>query len=305
MNNIDERHFPSEPEEDEWHDSWSRPTKLVPSIIYYYCSVDAFIKIITNKTLWLTNLFFLNDSDEHFWLRNKALLFIDKQIRQHPDDQGYKYLETILQQGWRHEIYCACFSEHPDQLSQWRGYGDDGKGFAIGFSTQHLQWLCKNLRGNLANVIYDEGEQEAFVEKAFDLPPRMCDGEDPTIEEGSGTILSRISEAASRCKSKAFAEEAEWRLICDPIFEFEPQDETYWSKATVPRYMERRGMITPYMEIPLIEGEGYRKRGMEPIKEVVFGPKNTAKEQDYAATLMLGNAGFKRVSLLHSSMSYR
>ena len=42
--------------------SWSRPTKMVPPIIYYYCSVDTFIKIITNKTLWLTNLFFLNDS---------------------------------------------------------------------------------------------------------------------------------------------------------------------------------------------------------------------------------------------------
>ena len=34
------------------------PTKAVPLIVYYYCSVDTFIKIVTNKTLWLTNLFF-------------------------------------------------------------------------------------------------------------------------------------------------------------------------------------------------------------------------------------------------------
>ena len=40
------------------NESLGRPTKAVPPIVYYYCSVDTFVKIITNKTLWLTNLFF-------------------------------------------------------------------------------------------------------------------------------------------------------------------------------------------------------------------------------------------------------
>ena len=142
----------------------------------------------------------------------------------------------------------------------------DGNGFAIGFSTEHLQRLCKHLRGNFSNVIYDEAEQDALIEKAFDLPPRLCDGEDPTIEEGAGTIQRRIYEAASRCKSKAFFPEAEWRMVCEPISMFGPEDENNWTKATVPQYTVRQGMITPYMEIPLVEGESYRKRGMEPIR---------------------------------------
>ena len=292
-------------EDDNWFDSCGRPTKPMPPILYYYCSVDAFIKIITNKTLWLTNLFFLNDSQEHFWLRNKARNFIAQQIQHHPDDEGYQWLDMILRQEWLHEIYCACFSEQSDLLNQWRAYGDDGKGVAIGFSTDHLQRLCKNLQGILTNVIYDDGEQDLLVERVFDIPPRMSDGEDPTIEQAAGTILKRTSEAASRCKSSAFSQEAEWRLASEPFLVFDSVEATCWTKATVPRFMERKGVITPYLEIPLVEGDSYRERGMEPIKEVWFGPKNTAKEQEYAASAMLQRSGFVRVRFIRSSVSYR
>lgn len=291
-------------ESDEWGESWMQPSRTMPSTVYYYCSVDTLLKVISNKTIWLTNLFFLNDSEEHFWLRNKARSFIAEKINDHPDEFGFRYLETILRQEWRHEIYCACFSEQADLLSQWRAYGDDGKGFAIGFETNHLKWLSSKVGGAFANVIYDDEEQRALVEGAFELFPRLCDGEDPTIEEGSGTILSRISEAASRCKNKSFSEEAEWRLVCEPSH-FSSDDEGIWTKARSPRFLERRGVITPFMEIPLVEGTEYTKRGSEPISEIVFGPKNTVTEQKYAVEMMLNRGEFKRVQLRQSVISYR
>jgi hypothetical protein len=289
---------------DEWIDSWMQPTKAVPSTVYYYCSVDTLSKILGNKTIWLTNLFFLNDREEHFWLRTKARSLIAEKVSEYPDEFGYQYLETILRQDWRHEIYCACFSEQADLLSQWRAYGDDGKGFAIGFSTEHLKLLSSIVQGGFANVVYAHEDQRAFVESAFELFPRLCDGEDPTIEEGSVTILRRISEAASRCKSKAFSEEAEWRVVCEPSYSA-LECESIWTKARSPRFVERRGIITPFMEIPLVEGESYRKRGNEPIKEIVFGPKNSSPEQRYAVEMLLSRGGFKRVQLRQSEVSYR
>ena len=39
-----------------------------------------------------------------------------------------------------------CFSESEDQLSQWRGYAQNGKGLAIGFDKRILEEL------NLINV---------------------------------------------------------------------------------------------------------------------------------------------------------
>ena len=35
----------------------------------------------------------------------------------------------------------ACFSESEDQLSQWRGYAQNGKGLAIGFDKEILETL--------------------------------------------------------------------------------------------------------------------------------------------------------------------
>jgi hypothetical protein len=290
--------------EEDWFNPCGQPTKPLPSTLYYYCSVDSFIKIISNKSLWMTNLFFLNDSAEHFWLRNKVRGLIERKLEKNPEHGGYGYLQTILRQEWRRDIYCSCFSEHADVLSQWRAYGDDGKGFAIGFSTDHLLWLQTNLRGQLANVIYDENEQDTLIEWAFDLPPSY-DGDEQTIEDGTTTILGNISEAACRCKNKAFSEEAEWRLVCEPIDVYDPEEETCWSKAGVPRYIERHGLITPYIEVPVVAGMDYSKRGVEPLKEVVFGPKNTMPEQRFAVEQLLRHNGFKRVDLKTSSASYR
>lgn len=290
-------------ERDEWQKSWMQTTKPVPGTVYHYCSVDTLLKILSSKSIWLTNLFFLNDSQEHFWLRNKALAFIAGKITQCPGDSGYRHLESILRQCLRHEIYCTCFSEHSDDLSQWRGYGDDGRGFCIGFATDHLQWLCTTMDGALTDVIYDDDRQRALIEGAFELYPRSSDGEDPTIEEGSSLILGRISEAASRCKSKAFSAEAEWRVVCRP--RVAGMGAGAREGAFESRFLERRGVITPFVEMPLIDGAPNLERSMRPISEIVFGPKNTSQEQRYAVELLLSRGGFRRVQLRQSELTYR
>ena len=286
-----------------WWDNVLRPTREPPSIVYYYCSVDAFIKIVTGKALWLTNLFFMNDSKEHYWLRDKARKYIHDQIQHDPDEFGYQYLDTILKQEWMHEIYCACFSERGDLLSQWRGYANDGTGVAIGFSTSHLQRMCGSLSGHFCNVIYEDDKQDALIQAVFDLPDAQ--GDEQTIEQGSTMILGRLSEAASRVKNPAFAEEAEWRMVCEPNLLSGGDKPTIWTVAKTPRFRDRAGTITPFMEIPLVDGQDCRKIGMEPIKEVCFGPKVSLKLQEYATTLMLNQSEFRRVRLLQSSASYR
>ena len=51
--------------------------------------------------------------------------------------------------------YVCCFSEEKDLLSQWRGYGSDGNGIAIGFNAQLLRKLDINgSRYKFIKVIY-------------------------------------------------------------------------------------------------------------------------------------------------------
>ena len=153
------------------------------------------------------------------------------------------------------------------------------------------------------NVIYDDAQQDTLLQAVFDLPD--VQGDEQTIEQGSGTILHRLSEAASRVKCHGFAEEAEWRIVCTPYLALNGQASSTWAKVVTPRFRNRNGTIMPFMEIPLVDGQDYRKRGMEPIKEVILGPKTSPKLQEYAASLMLKQSDFRRVSLLKSTVPYR
>lgn len=286
-----------------WWTNVVEPTRGPPAVLYHYCSVDAFIKIVTGRALWLTNLFFMNDAKEHFWLRDKARRYVSAQTQRVPDDAGYQWLDTILNQEWMYGIYCACFSERCDCLSQWRAYADDGAGVAIGFSTSHLQQLCKRLNGHLSDLIYGEQEQGNLLEAVFDVPE--AHGDVLTVEDASSTMLGRLLDAASRCKSQQFAEEAEWRMVCWPSPTFDGKSGSIGTEAVLPKFRSRNGVITPYIEVPLVDGTDYRKRGMEPIKEVYFGPKTPAKLQEYAAKLMLNRSDFRRVRLVQSAVNIR
>jgi hypothetical protein len=63
------------------------------------------------------------------------------------------------------EVYCACFTTRPDDLSQWRGYGDDGAGVALEFS---LADLLDSIRGVGYWVIYGKKNDEAIQSAVAD-----------------------------------------------------------------------------------------------------------------------------------------
>lgn len=51
------------------------------------------------------------------------------------------------------EVYCACLSRHCDHLGQWRGYGDNGRGCALGFDLQKLE---DHINGLGFWLVYDD-----------------------------------------------------------------------------------------------------------------------------------------------------
>ena len=59
------------------------------------------------------------------------------------------------------KTFCVCFSESRDQLSQWRGYAQDGNGMAIGFDKGILEKLNQISEFHIAfgKVIYDKPQE--------------------------------------------------------------------------------------------------------------------------------------------------
>lgn len=110
-----------------------------PETLYHYCSLDTFYNIVKNKSIWLSDLSKTNDSQELVWLRKviqkKLFPKIETNMRKDKDNfWGWDFARTFLNKE-PPVVSCwgFCLSKKEDDLGQWRGYGDNGAGVAIGF----------------------------------------------------------------------------------------------------------------------------------------------------------------------------
>ncbi|WP_346867458.1 DUF2971 domain-containing protein [Clostridium sp. UBA1353] len=109
-----------------------------------------FIAIISNKSLRLCDLSKTNDYMERKWILNnledslikafeKNEIFINLK-EDYCYDKGIHnrlaFILDMLKHYVESSIYITCFSRNGDLLSQWRAYGDNGKGVSIGFNSK-------------------------------------------------------------------------------------------------------------------------------------------------------------------------
>jgi hypothetical protein len=106
-------------------------------MVYHYCSSEVFFNIIQTKELWLTNSDTANDYLEKRWVRD-GVSNVLRRLNTNPatEDFFYSFRQEYLSDS--RPLYMSCFSEVIDSLSQWRGYANDGRGFAIGL---HLNYF--------------------------------------------------------------------------------------------------------------------------------------------------------------------
>ena len=133
-------------------DRWYKPTG--DELIFHYCRPEAFIEIIRGRCIWLSASYTMNDATERSW----GYSVFQKVAKVLEADTGTEFISQIAAPVIAGDSYSmlmiACFSLDADVLSQWRAYGDDGRGFAIGLSPKLIQALAKQLR-----VLYDEDAQ--------------------------------------------------------------------------------------------------------------------------------------------------
>lgn len=219
------------------------------------------------------------------------------------------YLKFWCEHHERDSPFIICFTEHRDALSQWRGYADDARGFAIGFRTQFLrthQSFESVLPANktvLAPVIYEEKEQDNLLNNILGtLENLKCDDQKAAIM----TIANVSHDFAyynARSKNPAFNEEKEWRLICRPHKIGNPPSEPSWSLIVVnlgeeqihrPEFRLRNNTIIRYFNLALKP---------DSIAEVGIGSRNTTP-QDIVNLLLQQNA-FAKVNVYKSDATYQ
>jgi Protein of unknown function (DUF2971) len=134
-------------------DRWYDPSEK--ELIYHYCGPDAFVAITTSRALWLSAYWTMNDATERefgYVAFGKAMKELEREV-----DRTFLEHVTEIVNGatFQTVLMIGSFSLEGDLLSQWRGYADDARGFAIGFSAKEMQATpAKQLR-----VLYDEDLQ--------------------------------------------------------------------------------------------------------------------------------------------------
>ncbi|WP_055148857.1 DUF2971 domain-containing protein [Jiulongibacter sediminis] len=269
-------------------------------LIYHYCDTNAFFSICTNQKLWMNDLHSMNDFMELHWgysiWEQSASTRIKKYGREFLDEID----EVIHFSGLQGLLLANCFSRDKDVLSQWRAYADDGKGYVVGFNAKELLGLP--IRA--LQVLYDKEQQIKEATATIDALYQLKQEDQNEFK----TLCGVFGYDLSAFKNPAFVEEKEIRLI--HVLDFKKSNDflklvdgggVYFGeerKGENVKYRIKQGMPTPYIELDFSN-----QKKLNPIKEVVIGPKNEVRET--AISIFLETIGIEKVEISKSKASYR
>lgn len=282
---------------------------MMPDILYHYCDVSTFMKIVESKELWLSNAIKMNDSLETVWINH----IIEKALQSVEKPKYKEFIEQFIMHYNANQSsvrpYIFCLSADGDMLSQWRGYADDGRGIAIGFSTKQLNIEMKlpytgvntNLSTGLFPCIYDENIQKELVNTSIKKGIAIYD-KDPQNPQNLGTSLIETAPQLRMFsfvfKNSSFAEEMEWRIIHTPMILAKENDFTYWGSNSEVFFRNKGNDIVSYFKYALKS-----IFNTDLIPEIILGPKNSIEQDDFRLYLQ-GNNLCKTV-VKNSKSTYR
>ncbi len=172
-----------------------------------------------------------------------------------------------------------------NQLSQWRGYGDRGYGYSIGFD---FQGLTQQLHGvtSSAWVIYDVAELvETCRKMSVDIVRALvqslpADDADNAASEITEMVMKDISSGLPFFKHEGFKEEEEYRLYSSVAKMTARQFPLPFPVDIRPG----QDMLIPYVKlITRLQGP----RQPLPIRKIVVGPKGDFDKAKQAIQLLL------------------
>lgn len=292
------------------YDKYEECTKIFRSgltdILYHYCSLDAFIKIMKQGKQRLTLIKALNDSDE----LKSSLEFIGKYLMSRQSQVDVKTVLPGL--NTLNRVFVLSLSRDPDSLPLWYNYAQgDGINFSlceeklrsiVGFEKQHpevicyskedsYETMCNNLSGNHGNypfkqayeaifgsVVYDDDQKEkvlAGLVDSFVQMSKLYGSDQKSVESG---LKKKLLQCSVLFKNSSFETEKEVRFAIVIHPSLTRKENCFDFKF---EHCVGYGLIRPYAEVNILQSQGESF-----AQYVCIGPRNkqdSAKEsvEDY------------------------
>lgn len=288
---------------------WRKEHTNVPVFLYHYTNAAGLNGIISSNRMWATNISYLNDSSE--------ILYASELIKQTLEESEHKndlnIVKEFLIRAQRTfnpfdsflSAYVVCFCEEEDLLSQWRAYGSQGGGYAIGLESKYVG-LRESPNFVLRKVIYKKVDQKRLIEDRItqicELLIKVCQNrkeQDAThvIAVFCEHLRFLFTEMLCCFKNPSFAEEKEWRAAYIMFKDFEED-------GTQLQFRISGGSLIPFLDLDLSPSEGLFS-GKLPIARIVHGPPLHPEPTKKSLELLLRKHGYVFVDVVGSSIPLR
>ena len=224
-------------------------------LLYHYTTLNGLLGIVRSRTLWATDIRYMNDSAE---LKHSADL-IRQEVQERITRGSCKadllgqftdWISHRITNG--HMLFGASFRSHGNLLSQWRGYSAHGKGVSLGFSADHILRCAQRQQFQIGKCIYEPAIQRNLIRQVVDAVEAHVEKHvsGNTSRQQLSVIYQDVFEnievdllrIAAIVKHPSFREEEEWRIV-SPVF-------SDCSNSPV-LFREANAMLVPYMEFDL------------------------------------------------------
>jgi hypothetical protein len=200
----------------------------VPKTLYHYTNSAGLFGMLKEGRIWLTDSRFLNDKTEGLHFVSLVKGMVAKLLSGEKDGVLVSFYESILERIDSLDTYNAyifSLSTRRDDLSQWRGYANEGSGFTIGFSGMDLHGRAddKDTPLNFAKVVYELDAQSDIIANTLtqlreqlvkELANLSDDAEKASIaDEAARTFAWIVDNQSIFFKHHSFSSEGEWRLV--------------------------------------------------------------------------------------------
>lgn len=303
-----------------------KTTSLKNNIVYHYCSVETFQKIITNKELWLTDVTKSNDSKELQLVFDKLTEELEQRIKKHyaiseefvPLSMFAEFLKEFRK--IEQLFHVCCFSKDSDSLSQWAMYADNASGVAIGFDSAFFSKL-KDFNENIdfCQIRYSSNSFSDITNKKIsqliDMYKRSNEDDYSWYLSFMHYVIDDVLKMAYLFKDSSFKQEHEYRIgynsrpcFCDesvsrtPSFTqtFMPNKVNISYDVTLGEigFYTSRGKLVSYRPLHI-------KDFGSAIAEIVIGPKSLITVHDIEMLLISNDIDLSVNNIKISNSTYQ
>lgn len=192
-------------------------------MLYHFTGVEGLMGITESKALRASLAVSMNDQSEvvHAVIVAKRLLKAGTIRNGQLATDILRFLQPtqqIREIAIPMHAFVVSFCAREDSALHWLHYGQQGRGFALGFDPHGLG----GDGFSLLPVLYGDDEQQAFIAKMLVAAEQTLAKELPNVPKCGHETLTTLSAhsaaqyvwaAGSQLKSKVFETEAEWRLV--------------------------------------------------------------------------------------------